>query len=65
VNEFFLEEDQKVAVANLTLTPEEEAQLEVARAWAETGSAYAYEHGTRPATLALTLMTSPVAMLAW
>lgn len=30
-----------------------------------TGTAYAIEHGTRPATIGLALASSPVALLAW
>jgi microsomal epoxide hydrolase len=29
------------------------------------GSAYAREHGTRPATIGLVLSSSPIALLAW
>jgi hypothetical protein len=29
------------------------------------GSAYAQEHGTRPATIGLLLSTSPLALLIW
>jgi hypothetical protein len=30
-----------------------------------TGSAYAQEHGTRPATIGFVLASSPLALLAW
>jgi microsomal epoxide hydrolase len=61
----FLNAEQTAAVANISLTPDEEERLEVVRAWAETGSAYAAEHATRPSTISLALNTSPLGMLAW
>jgi microsomal epoxide hydrolase len=33
--------------------------------WGETGTSYASEHGTRPATIGLALASSPLALLAW
>ncbi|KAK0631137.1 Alpha/Beta hydrolase protein [Bombardia bombarda] len=67
LNLIFLDANQTAAIeaANLPLTPEEEATLAIGRAWGSTGSSYAYEHGTRPATIALAAMTSPLAMLSW
>ncbi|KAK4981979.1 hypothetical protein LTR50_007860 [Elasticomyces elasticus] len=35
------------------------------KAFNETGSAYAMEHGTRPATIGHVLSSSPLALLAW
>ncbi|KAK3360630.1 Alpha/Beta hydrolase protein [Lasiosphaeria hispida] len=65
LNMYFLTPEQSLAVANISVTAEEAAQLKVAAAWGSTGSAYAFEHGTRPSTIALVLSTSPVAMLTW
>ncbi|KAF3069709.1 putative epoxide hydrolase [Daldinia childiae] len=47
------------------LSIEERQQLERAEVWQKTGSAYAFEHGTRPATIGLALSSSPLAMLPW
>ncbi|KAK3331676.1 Alpha/Beta hydrolase protein [Cercophora scortea] len=65
VNFFFMTAAQAAAVANVTITPAEQAQLALSAAWASTGSAYSYEQGTRPSTIALALESSPIAMLAW
>jgi microsomal epoxide hydrolase len=46
-------------------TAEEKMQMEKAAEWRQTGMAYALEHGTRPATVGLTVSSSPLAMLAW
>lgn len=35
------------------------------RQFLATGSAYAAEHGTRPATIGLVLASNPLALLAW
>jgi len=65
VNMYFLTAEQSAAVANISVTAEEQARLDQAAVWATTGSAYAAEHGTRPSTISLTLSTNPLAMLAW
>ncbi|KAK0611984.1 Alpha/Beta hydrolase protein [Immersiella caudata] len=65
LNMLFLNAEQTAAVANISLTPDEEERLKVVMAWAETGSAYAAEHATRPSTISLALNTSPLGMLAW
>ncbi|KAL7928265.1 Alpha/Beta hydrolase protein [Trichoderma chlorosporum] len=44
---------------------EELREMERAEAWAQTGLAFALEHGTRPATIGLAIASSPVALLAW
>jgi len=61
----FLTPEQTAAVANISLTPDEEERLELVKAWAETGAAYAIEHATRPSTVSLVLNTNPLGMLAW
>ncbi|UKZ57098.1 hypothetical protein TrVGV298_010950 [Trichoderma virens] len=33
--------------------------------WAQTGLAFALEHGTRPATIGLAIASNPLALLAW
>ena len=43
----------------------ETRQLARAAEFMRTGTAYAVEHGTRPATIGLALASSPVALLAW
>lgn len=47
------------------LTKEEQVRVERGIVWQERGQAYALMHGTRPATLALILESSPAALLAW
>lgn len=47
------------------LPEDEKAALVRGPIFQETGSAYAREHGTRPATIGLVLSTSPIALLAW
>lgn len=47
------------------VTEQELAQLDKYNAWKATGSAYAMEHATRPATIGLVLSASPLALLAW
>ena len=61
----FLTANQSAEVANIPITPEEKKQQEFVNAWAQTGSAYAVEHGTRPSTISLVLNTNPLAMLTW
>jgi microsomal epoxide hydrolase len=46
-------------------TPEEKVQIEKAAKWRQSGMAYAFEHGTRPATIGFMLSSSPLAMLVW
>ena len=65
MNMYFLTEAQQAAVAGIPVTPAEQVQLDRAANWGLKGRAYANEHGTRPATLSLVLMTNPLAMLAW
>lgn len=43
----------------------EARQLARGHEFATTGTAYAREHGTRPATIGLVLSSNPVALLAW
>ncbi|KAJ4404516.1 hypothetical protein N0V91_005860 [Didymella pomorum] len=43
----------------------EKTAIASARAWKETGSAYAQEHGTRPSTIGSVLSSNPLALLAW
>ncbi|KAB5515021.1 Alpha/Beta hydrolase protein [Coniochaeta sp. 2T2.1] len=63
INMLFLQPTQFLSLN--TTTPSEQAHLKFAAAWSDSGSAYAYEHGTRPSTLALTVSASPLSMLAW
>ncbi|KAB5518024.1 Alpha/Beta hydrolase protein [Coniochaeta sp. 2T2.1] len=63
INMLFLQPSQFLSLNSTT--PSEQAHLEFAATWSDTGSAYAYEHGTRPSTLALTVSASPLSMLAW
>lgn len=43
----------------------EKKAMESARAWRQTGNAYALEHGTRPSTIGSVLSSNPLALLAW
>lgn len=47
------------------LTPIEQKALATAETFQKTGTAYAFEHGTRPSTIGLVLSSSPLALLAW
>lgn len=53
------------ASANDNLDEGEQRDLERQKEFADTGSAYARMHGTKPATIGLVLASSPVAQLAW
>jgi len=48
-----------------TPTDAEKKGLERAKDFDMFGSAYAREHGTRPATIGVVLSSSPIALLAW
>lgn len=48
-----------------TLTEFEKTAVENAKLWRVTGSAYAQEHGTRPATIGFVLNSNPLSLLAW
>ncbi|KAK3323083.1 Alpha/Beta hydrolase protein [Apodospora peruviana] len=63
INMLFLQADQMLSLNDTT--PDEREHIAFAKTWSESGSAYAYEHGTRPATISLVLSTSPLAMLTW
>jgi microsomal epoxide hydrolase len=47
------------------MTEEEKAAMARRKTWGETGTGYAVEHGTRPATIGLALASNPLALLAW
>ncbi|THX71942.1 alpha/beta-hydrolase [Aureobasidium pullulans] len=51
--------------SSLPISETEKLGLERAKAFTETGSAYAREHGTRTATIGLVLSSSPLALLTW
>lgn len=48
-----------------SLSEAERKGLERAQDFGAMGNAYAREHGTRPATIGLTLSASPIALLSW
>ncbi|KAI9711725.1 MAG: hypothetical protein M1820_001869 [Bogoriella megaspora] len=52
-------------VSGDTISIAERDGLARAAAWQKTGTAYAMEHGTRPATIGLALSASPIALLCW
>ncbi|KXX78196.1 putative epoxide hydrolase [Madurella mycetomatis] len=65
LNMYFMTEEQSAAVADIEITPEEQVQVDHAAEWVSFGTSYGNEHGTRPSTISLVLMTNPLAMLAW
>lgn len=65
LNMFMFTPEQFAACQDEPLSEREEKLMTGTKAWIKQGSAYAYEHGTRPSTIALTLNTNPVSMLAW
>ncbi|KAI5250677.1 alpha/beta-hydrolase [Aureobasidium subglaciale] len=50
---------------SLHISDLEKKGLERGKAFRDSGSAYAMEHGTRTATIGLTLSSSPLALLSW
>jgi microsomal epoxide hydrolase len=50
---------------SLPISEAEKKGLERGKAFKDSGSAYAMEHGTRTATIGLTLSSSPLALLSW
>ncbi|KAH0371222.1 alpha/beta-hydrolase, partial [Aureobasidium melanogenum] len=50
---------------SLPISEIEKKGLERGKAFRDSGSAYAREHGTRTATIGLTLSSSPLALLSW
>ena len=59
---------EAAAAEGSTLPPLDEAEktgLDRGDAFGKTGTAYALEHATRPATIGFTLSSSPLALLAW
>ncbi|KAF1987751.1 alpha/beta-hydrolase [Aulographum hederae CBS 113979] len=48
-----------------SITTEERAGLERADQFVRKGSAYSFEHATRPSTISFALSASPLALLAW
>lgn len=52
-------------VSDSEVSAVEQNGLERAKDFSERASAYALEHGTRPATIGFVLSASPVALLAW
>jgi microsomal epoxide hydrolase len=47
------------------ITEAEQEGLRRGRKNMQTGSSYAFQHATKPATIGLILSTNPVALLAW
>jgi len=50
---------------SLPISETEKKGLDRGKAFKDSGSAYAMEHGTRTATIGLTLSSSPLALLSW
>ncbi|KAK0710075.1 Alpha/Beta hydrolase protein [Lasiosphaeria miniovina] len=64
-NNFILTPSEKAAVANLPVSPAENATLVSAQEFTDSGTGYMLEQGTRPGLISLVLMSNPVAMLEW
>ncbi|RFU78910.1 epoxide hydrolase [Trichoderma arundinaceum] len=47
------------------LSDEELQEIKRTETWAQTGLAFALEHGTRPSTVGLAIASNPLALLAW
>lgn len=58
-------ETAKVVELNLPITPEENASLATSQGFFYSGSGYMLEQGTKPATISIALMSSPIALLSW
>jgi hypothetical protein len=65
VNNFLLRPSERGGVAQLPLTPEENATLAVGAHFLNSGTGYMLEQGTKPGTISLVLMTNPLALLGW
>src|SRR4051812_4023337 len=48
-----------------TLSPLEQDGVKRGKVWQANGTAYSFEHNTRPSTIGLILSSSPLALLAW
>ncbi|PON25864.1 epoxide hydrolase [Trichoderma gamsii] len=48
-----------------SLSAQEAQELKRTETWAQTGLAFALEHGTRPSTAGLAISSNPIALLAW
>ncbi|KAK4940405.1 hypothetical protein LTR10_019511 [Elasticomyces elasticus] len=62
---FSMDLEQPEGVNEADINDAEKKGLKRMRGFIETGSAYAQEHGTRPATIGFVLASSPLALLAW
>jgi microsomal epoxide hydrolase len=47
------------------LSVQDAQELKRTETWAQTGLAFALEHGTRPSTVGLAISSNPLALLAW
>jgi microsomal epoxide hydrolase len=56
---------QSIAEQHTDMDELEKKAMARGEAFARNGSAYALEHGSRPATIGLVLSSSPLALLAW
>lgn len=56
---------QPAGISKEALTFNERAGVERMKQFSDTSSAYALEHGSRPATIGLVLGSNPVSLLAW
>ncbi|KAK4156497.1 putative epoxide hydrolase [Chaetomidium leptoderma] len=65
VNNFLLTPSEKAGVANLPVTPEENATLAIGAQFLYGGTGYMLEQGTKPGAISLVVMSNPMAMLGW
>lgn len=47
------------------LSAQEKQEMKRIETWAQTGLAFALEHGTRPSTAGLAISSNPLSLLAW
>ncbi|KAH6845623.1 Alpha/Beta hydrolase protein [Chaetomium sp. MPI-CAGE-AT-0009] len=64
-NNFLLTATEKAGVADLPLTPAEEAAIAFGESYLYAGTGYMLEQGTKPGAISLVLMSNPMALLGW
>ncbi|KAK4066313.1 uncharacterized protein Triagg1_8145 [Trichoderma aggressivum f. europaeum] len=55
----------ETAPSSDSVSAEELQEMKRTETWAQTGLAFALEHGTRPATVGLAIASNPLSLLAW
>lgn len=52
-------------MADLPVTPQENASLAISAVFYDSGTGYMLEQGTKPGTISMALGTNPLALLSW